>query len=138
MINMTLVFRIFMLIVFTLVGLFSNLGSTTLERSIKIEVTHSHEYSDNHHHHAGSSKNLDHHNEQANNPEDCQDSSKEPTSSNQHSHEIVVSSGQVFTVVAKVELAEVQKFEHIFPNSCEELSPHSQYLGSIFRPPINV
>ena len=133
---MFLALRMLMIAVFAMVGLFPNLSFSTSENVAKIEITHRHEDGVHHHHH-GLSSEGEHHSDQDSTDNDSQESPKERSCSDQHSHEIVVSGGQVFTTVNKVTLPEVQDFERIFPNSFEELPPRSRYLSSIFRPPIS-
>lgn len=134
--KMLVCFRIFIIAVFILVGLFPALTITTLENRMKIEIFHSHENGLDHHTHEVTTETDPHPLEATSSGFQQTPPHKDEGSSNQHSHEIFISGAHVFTVTDKMSLVDTYEFKRIFPNSSEQRPPRSRYLVSIFRPPI--
>ena len=106
------------------------------QKTVKIEIVHSHKHDSRHNHH--------HHHEEDTKESDSYDqsvvsqpeSSSNSNSANKHTHEILISYGQIIFIESKPEFVIEFKIRTSHPAPKDVSAPRYRSLSSIFRPPI--
>ena len=100
--------------------------------TVKIQVTHSHEYGG--HHHLGTDGLHDH--EQASSDQGYDENSPVPDGGASHSHEVFVGGHQLFFFDLKFKVVLLEAGPDQYSDPKDLLAPPDPGLSLIFRPPI--